>query len=174
LFLSGSEPGLCTLHRTSVGLVVPSLVGLPKADAFAALDAIALHYTVTEADVSGVGAGIIAAQTPPAGSRITSATVVALTVSTGGANTGHPPTAAFSWTPASPAVGGAVKFDASASTADGSITKWVWEFGDGVRDSSSGKIANHTYAAARTYDVVLWVTDEAGTTVSITKQVTVD
>ena len=174
LFLSGDEPGFCTLHKTAVGLVVPSLVGLSKADAFAALDAIALHYTVTEADVSGVGAGIIAAQTPSAGSRITSATVVALTVSTGGASTGHPPTAAFSWTPASPSVGGAVKFDASASTADGSITKWVWEFGDGARDSSSGKIASHTYAAAKTYDVVLWVTDDAGTTVSITKQVTVD
>ena len=173
LFLAGEEPGLCTLHRTTVGLVVPDLVGLSKAEAFAALDAIALHYTVTESDVSGVGAGIVAAQTPSSGSVITSATVIALTVSTGGAGSGHPPTAAFTWTPATPATGAAVKFDASASTADGSITKWLWEFGDGASDSSSGAVANHTYATAKTYDVVLWVTDHAGTTVSITKQVVV-
>jgi PKD repeat protein len=128
---------------------------------------------VTESDVSGVGAGIVAAQTPSPGSVITSATVVALTVSTGGAGTVHPPTAAFTWTPATPGIHAAVKFDASASTADGSITKWVWEFGDGARDSTSGKIASHSYDLAGTYDVVLWVTDDAGTTVSITKQVVV-
>jgi penicillin-binding protein 1A len=173
LFLTGQEPGLCTLHRTAVGLVVPSLVGLPKADAFAALDAIAVHYTVAERDVSGVGTGIVAAQTPSAGSVITSATVVALTVSTGGAGAVHPPTAAFSWTPTAPSVGAAVKFDAGASTADGSISKWVWEFGDGARDSTSGKIGSHTYATAKTYEVVLWVTDDAGATVSVTKQVVV-
>ncbi len=173
LFLAGSEPGSCTLHKTAIGLVVPDLRGLPKAEAFAALDAIALRYTVTESDVNGVAAGIVAAQTPSPGSTITTATVVALTVSTGGAGTGRPPTAAFAWTPASPSTGSAVKFDASASTAEGSITKWVWEFGDGTSDSTSGKTASHTYTTARIYDVVLWVTDNLGTTVSIKKQVAV-
>jgi penicillin-binding protein 1A len=170
LFLDGGEPGLCTLHKTSIGLVVPYLIGLPKADAFAALDAIALRYTVTESNVSGVAEGIVAAQTPSPGSTIASGTVVALTVSTGG-SADTPPTAAFVWTPASPAAGSPVRFDASASTDDGSIAKWVWEFGD--TGSGSGKIVNHTYTAAGSYDVILWVTDDTGTTVSITKRVTV-
>lgn len=173
LFLTGSEPGLCTQHKTSIGLVVPKLIGLAKADAFAALDAISLRYTVTEIDVSGVAAGIVSDQTPDPGSKITSTTVVALTVSTGGEGAVRPPTAAFSWTPASPGAGAAVRFDASASSADGSITKWVWEFGDGARDTSSGKIASHTYPTAGSYDAMLWVTDDSGTTVSITKRVTV-
>jgi penicillin-binding protein 1A len=172
LFLVGHVPGPCTLHTASRGLKVPDVIGLSKADAIAALQKLALHYTIVERDVAGVAAGTIAAQTPAGGSRITSGTVVALTVSTG-ATSGHPPVATFQWTPASAVAGAPVRFDGSASTADTAITKWVWEFGDGASDATSGKVATHTYAAAGSYNVTLWITDAGGTTVSVTKQLTV-
>jgi membrane peptidoglycan carboxypeptidase len=174
LFLAGQEPSPCTLHTTAVGLRVPKLVGLTKADAIAALGKVSLRYTVIQKDVAGVAAGVVAAQTPAAGSRITSGTVVSLTVSTGGGTPANrPPVAAFTWTPASPTAGTAVAFDAGASTDDGTITKWVWDFGDGGKDASSGQATSHTYTTPGSYDVTLWVTDDAGTTVSVTKRVTV-
>jgi penicillin-binding protein 1A len=173
LFLVGHTPGPCTLHKAGAGRLVPDVVGLAKADALATLSTASLHYTITLASVSGVPAGIVAAQTPAAGSKATSSTVVALTVSTGGTSTNKPPVAAFSWTPASPASGSPARFDASASTDDGTIVKWVWEFGDGAKDSSSGKAVNHTYGAPGAYDATLWVTDNSGVTVSLTKRVTV-
>jgi penicillin-binding protein 1A len=174
LFLSGHVPGPCTLHRAGAALLVPDVVGLTQAEAAAALDAESLHYTVSLASVSGVPAGIVAAQTPPAGSKATTATVVAITVSTGGGTTNKPPIAAFSWTPAAPVSGAPTRFDASASTDDGSIVKWVWAFGDGgAKDTASGRIANHTYATPGSFDVTLWVTDNSGVTVSLSKRVTV-
>jgi PKD repeat protein len=100
--------------------------------------------------------------------------VVAITVSTGGGTANKPPVAAFSWTPVSPVSGAPTRFDASASTDDGSIVKWVWAFGDGgAKDTASGKIANHTYATPGSFGVTLWVTDDFGVTVSLNKQVTV-
>jgi membrane peptidoglycan carboxypeptidase len=173
LFLAGHVPGPCTLHTSAVGLRVPKVVGLSKTDAIAALKVVSLRYTVLESDVPGVAAGVVAAQSPAAGSRISSSTVVALTISTGGSATNRPPTAAFVWTPSSPSNGATVRFDASASTDDGTITKWVWEFGDGTKDSVSGGTAQHAYASPGTYDVTLWITDDGGTTVSLTKHVTV-
>jgi PKD repeat protein len=101
-------------------------------------------------------------------------TVVTLTVGTGGASTNKPPTAAFSWSPASPAVGANVHFDASASAdSDGTIVKWVWEYDDGTTDSSSGKVASHKFTTAGSHSVTLWITDNGGVTVSLTKTVTV-
>jgi penicillin-binding protein 1A len=173
LFITGKEPGECTLHTPAAIKGIPNVVGLSKIDAFAALDAVALKYSVVDKNVSGVAAGVVSAQTPAAGSTITSGTVVALTISTGGSAVNHPPTAAFSWTPAVPAAAAVTRFDASASTDDGSITKWVWEFDDGTKDTTSGKIANHTFATPGPYDVTLWVTDNSGTTVSLVKRVTV-
>jgi penicillin-binding protein 1A len=171
LFLSGHTPGPCTLHTTARGLKVPSLVGKTKADAIASLDSLALKYTVVEKDVTGVAAGVVAAQTPAAGSKITNTTMVTLTVATGGTAANRPPTAAFSWAPASPASGATIHFDASASSDDGTIVKWLWEFGDGAKDSTSGKAANHAYAAPGDYNVTLWITDDGGTTVSLTKSI---
>jgi penicillin-binding protein 1A len=173
LFLSGHKPVSCTLHTTASSLTVPNLVGLTKANAIAKLDDLSLTYTLVKKDVSGVAAGVVAAQSPASGSTIRSTTVVTLTVSNGGTTTNQPPTAAFTWSPTSPSSGATVHFDASASTDDGTIAKWVWGFGDGSKDSSSGKTASHRYTAAGTYSVTLRVTDDSGTTVSITKHVTV-
>jgi PKD repeat protein len=51
-------------------------------------------------------------------------------------------------------------FDGSGSTDDGTIIDWGWAFGDGT--SGTGEHTEHTYAAAGTFEVTLWVTDDAG------------
>lgn len=174
LFLDAVIPDDCTLHTKAVAKGMPNLIGMPKADAIAALDKLLLKATVIEKSVDGVAAGIVADQDPKAGSEVTTGTVVTLTVSTGGGTPiNKPPKAAFDWSPNKPAAGAEVKFDAGASTDDGTITKWVWEFGDGGKDTTSGKLAKHTYAAPGSFDVTLWITDDKGVTVSLTKKITV-
>lgn len=81
----------------------------------------------------------------------------------------QPPTAAF--TPTSHFLGLGV--DASASSdVDGSIAAYSWSWGDGSA-AGSGITANHTYAAAGSYDVKLTVTDDEGATSIVTHTVTV-
>lgn len=173
LFLDGHEPADCPLHTTPVGVPIPNLIGMSKQDAIAALQKLTLKYTIVEKDAKHVAAGIVADQDPKPGTKADPSTVVTLIVSNGGVTVGKPPVAAFDWTPTHPASGTAIKFDASASTAGGKIVKWVWEFGDGAKDTASGQIASHTYATPGNYDVTLWVTDDAGKVVSTTKKLKV-
>lgn len=78
------------------------------------------------------------------------------------------PTAAFSTS----ITGLTVGVNGSASTdSDGTVTSYDWDFGDGA--AGSGATADHTYAAAGTYQVKLTVTDNRGGTDSLTKDVTV-
>lgn len=66
----------------------------------------------------------------------------------------------------------AASFDGSGSSdSDGTITSHQWNFGDG--STGGGETAQHTYAAAGTYTVRLTVTDNAGATGTVTRQVTV-
>jgi len=54
-----------------------------------------------------------------------------------------------------------VSFDGSRSSdADGQVTEYAWDFGDG--DSDSDALVEHEYTAAGTYEVVLTVTDDEG------------
>jgi PKD repeat protein len=63
-------------------------------------------------------------------------------------------------------------FDATGSTdADGTITGYAWDFGDGVQ--ASGQTQAHAYAEAGTYTVTLTVTDDRGTTNRTQQGVTV-
>lgn len=62
-------------------------------------------------------------------------------------------------------------FDASASKdPDGTIASYAWQFGDGA--NGEGVKPSHEYAKAGTYAVKLTVTDDAGRTGTVTKQVT--
>ncbi|WP_082563706.1 PKD domain-containing protein [Nocardioides sp. Root140] len=79
-----------------------------------------------------------------------------------------PPSASFTTT----YDGTSVSFDAVASSdPDGSIASYLWDFGDGA--TASGVTASHTYAGTGDYQVRLTVTDDAGSTGSVTKAVTV-
>ena len=63
-------------------------------------------------------------------------------------------------------------FDAGASKDDdGSIATYAWDFGDG--DTGTGVTPAHTYDAGGTYHVTLTVTDNRGTTTSVTNDVDV-
>jgi PKD repeat protein len=57
--------------------------------------------------------------------------------------------------------GFACSYDGSGSSdADGTISSWAWDFGDG--QTGTGKTTTHTYAAAGNYVVKLVVTDDKG------------
>lgn len=63
-------------------------------------------------------------------------------------------------------------FDATASSdADGEVSDYVWDFGDGSQGTSA--TAEHTYVESGTYQVTLTVSDNDGSTASVTKQVEV-
>ncbi len=56
-----------------------------------------------------------------------------------------------------------VTFDGTASyDTDGSIKKHIWNFGNGVKDSTSGAMASYTYTVPGTYSDSLTVVDNDG------------
>jgi PKD repeat protein len=85
------------------------------------------------------------------------------------------PTAKFTFSPASPLMGKAVNFDASGSSLpagdSGSITSYVWTFGDGT--SGSGAVTTHTFLSAASFSVTLTVTTDRSVSASTTQAVTV-
>jgi PKD repeat protein len=87
----------------------------------------------------------------------------------GGTVPNLPPVANF--TPV--ATGLKVAFDGSTSNdADGTISSYAWDFGDGS-PVGTGQKPNHTYTATGTYSVKLTVTDNDGATATTTKSVSV-
>jgi len=68
-----------------------------------------------------------------------------------------PPTAVID-APSTGKVGVPVTFDASASTDGGTIELYQWDFGEG--NFSTDAVAQHTYAQAGTYDVILSIRDD--------------
>jgi len=72
-----------------------------------------------------------------------------------------PPVADFVFTPDSPGVGDAVRFDASDSfDLDGEIVQFLWNFGDG--DVGEGVSPTHVYVLSGSYLVGLTVVDNDG------------
>ncbi len=81
------------------------------------------------------------------------------------------PTAAFSFSPTTPAPGAEVSFTDDSSDPDGTIASYAWDFGDGA--TGNGPSPTHTYSAAGTYTVGLTVTDNDGATAEVTRSITV-
>jgi PKD repeat protein len=82
--------------------------------------------------------------------------------------TNEPPVADFSFT----CTELDCSFDGSGSIdLDGSITSYVWDFGDG--STGTGMTTTHLYAADGSYTVTLTVTDDAGATASVSQTVSV-
>lgn len=77
-------------------------------------------------------------------------------------NISTPPTAAF--TPSSPVCATkAVTFLDNSVAGTGTITSWVWSYGDGTTETKTDNSAvTHTYTTAGTYAVTLTVTTDKG------------
>lgn len=171
LFLAGHLPEKCTIHTAPAEIEVPNLIGMAKEEALALLKKLMLLFKVVERPNDSVPVGIVFDQNPKAGSVGTTQTVVTIVVSKG-APPNQPPQPAFTVTPANPRAGETITFDASASTDDGTIVTYAWEFGDGS-PIANGKVVQHAYTAPGTYTVTLWVTDDRGVAQSKTTTVQV-
>jgi PKD repeat protein len=86
---------------------------------------------------------------------------------------GVAPTADFVYSPTDPRTGQQVVFDAALSTVPSGrrLVGYNWNFGDG--SFGTGPAPAHSYSLARTYTVVLTVTDDTGRTAATSKEVTV-
>ena len=83
-----------------------------------------------------------------------------------------PPTAAIGTSGSSGTAPFAVNFSGSGSSdADGSITSYAWNFGNG--QTATGVNASTTYTAAGTYNATLTVTDDKGATGTATQVIAV-
>ena len=78
------------------------------------------------------------------------------------------PVAAFSFTPSPATRSDVVKF-VDASTDDGEIVTWHWEFGDG--EESTTQHPEHQYSAVGEFEVTLTVTDDGELTAKIAKTI---
>ena len=90
--------------------------------------------------------------------------------------TSAPPTAAFTFTPANPRIGEAVKFNAKDSNdPDGEIVSYEWDFPDVPgRVNATGIEVSHAFTQAGTQRVTLTVTDNDGAVGVITRVVPVE
>jgi len=104
------------------------------------------------------------------GGRYLDEKVITVSISTG---PNKPPIAAIAINPAPPVrVGQTVEFDGSSSTdADGTITSYKWDFGDGK--SGAGKNDSNVYQEDGKYTVILTVTDDKGATGTAYEEVTI-
>ena len=64
------------------------------------------------------------------------------------------------------------QFTDASTDSDGSVTGWLWHFGDG--DTSTEREPSHSYTTEGTYTVTLSVTDDGGSSDESSSQVTVN
>ena len=82
------------------------------------------------------------------------------------------PTASFTVTPNPVSVGANIIFNASASSDDGTITSYEWNFGDG--NTANGVTTTYSYTQPGSFTAILSVTDNDGNKASISKVITVN
>jgi len=82
-----------------------------------------------------------------------------------------PVVAEFTRTPPNPTRGTRVNFDGTASTGNGDIFSYSWQFGDG--DNEVGPVVTHQYTTKGDFTVGLTVLDSAGQTGQSEQTVTV-
>lgn len=68
--------------------------------------------------------------------------------------------------------GSPVSFTDLSTISTGTITDWLWDFGDG--QTSSTQNPTHTYSTANTYNVTLTITSNSGCVAMVTNPVTVN
>jgi len=83
----------------------------------------------------------------------------------------NPPIADFAISPVAPTTADTITFEDKSIDTDGTILAWSWDFGDGA--TSTVQSPSHKYDAAKTYSVMLVVTDDEGATGSVTQSITV-
>lgn len=80
------------------------------------------------------------------------------------------PTANFTITPESPVVNQMITFDATSSTSpNGNIVSYIWDFGEGVNDTTQFSTVNYMFTQDGNHKVSLTVVDSAGLNSSIWK-----
>jgi|GEM_PF-3027234 len=88
--------------------------------------------------------------------------------------TNQPPSASFTVSPGSPAVGQTVTFTDTSTDADGTVATRAWDLDDdGQYDDATGVSATRAFAAAGTYTVRVRVTDDDGAASTASRTVTV-
>ncbi|CAB5137262.1 hypothetical protein D3OALGB2SA_4008 [Olavius algarvensis associated proteobacterium Delta 3] len=81
------------------------------------------------------------------------------------------PTAAFTWSPEPQAEGSAVAFADESTSSPDAIVAWSWDFGG--RGSSSEPDPAFTFLDDGTYAVTLTITDDDGSTDTVTSDITI-
>ncbi len=80
------------------------------------------------------------------------------------------PVAGFTYLPAEPVEGSPVQFTDTSTSNPDAIVNWSWDLGDG--NTGTGATPSHTYADNGTYTVSLTVTDDDGSTITLSQSVT--
>jgi PKD repeat protein len=83
----------------------------------------------------------------------------------------QPPVANFTFTPENPTTNDVIQFTDTSYDTDGYLMNWTWNFDDGT--VSYLQNPTHQYQDHRTYNVALMVTDNNGSTDTISKPVIV-
>src|SRR5215510_7047393 len=130
-------------------------------------------FSVAAPTSSSMGNSILVVATPVGtNADNTNSRVMSIAVSPANATA---PTAAFTFSPASPDMGQTVTFDASSTTDEGATCNscsFIWDFGDST--TGTGRVVTHVFGAAGTYTVTLTAIDSVGTSSTpVTRSVTV-
>ncbi|MFQ6125062.1 MAG: right-handed parallel beta-helix repeat-containing protein [Candidatus Heimdallarchaeota archaeon] len=81
-----------------------------------------------------------------------------------------PPTANFTYSPTDPSIRDFIDFIDTSTDADGKITSWEWDFGDGA--TSMDQNSSHQYTNKGEYMVKLTVTDNDGLSATVEQTIT--